>query len=141
MKSPAGFTHALARLSLAVLYAFAGFAHLQKPDMFLQITPDWVPFPAHVVWVTGICEILGAIGLCTVRFRRIAAWALALYAVCVYPANIKHAMDDFAAHGAAMNWWYHVPRLLFQPVFVWWALWAGSLTNWPFDKQSVGAAP
>lgn len=123
------------RLILAALYAFVGFTHLQKPAMFLQITPDWVPFPLQVVLATGICEIIGAIALCTPKFRRAAGWALALYAVCVFPANVKHALDDFAAHGDHMNWWYHGPRFLFQPVFVWWALWAGDVTDWPFARR------
>ncbi len=135
MPTPNGIFRTLARLVLAILYAFVGFAHLQKPEMFIQITPGWVPFPHQVVLVTGVCEIAGAIALCTRRLRRWAGWALALYAVCVFPANIKHAMDDFAAHGDMMNWRYHGPRLLFQPVFVWWALWAGGVTNWPFVKR------
>jgi uncharacterized membrane protein len=123
------------RCTLSVLYAFVGFMHLYRPEAFLQITPAWVPFPQLVILATGICEIIGALALMTVKYRRAAGWALALYAICVFPANIKHAADALAQHGHAMNWRYHGPRLLFQPVFVWWALWAGGITDWPFTRH------
>ena len=60
---------------------------------------------------------------------------LALYAVCVFPANVHHALDHVAVAGLPSSWWYHAPRLLFQPVFVWWALWAGEVVDWPFRRR------
>jgi uncharacterized membrane protein len=60
---------------------------------------------------------------------------MAAYAVVVYPANIKHALDGVAVAGQTLGWGYHGPRLAFQPVFVWWALWAGAVTDWPFGRR------
>ena len=121
------------RYILALIYLIAGIAHLRSPAGFLAITPVWVPSPVVVVMFTGLCEIAGAIALAFIpRLRRAAGWAFAAYAVCVFPANINHAMNDIAIGGTHMSWWYHGPRLLFQPVFVWWALWVGDVTNWPF---------
>jgi uncharacterized membrane protein len=137
MRQPSVTTRAFFRYALAAIYAFVGIAHLLKPEIFVKITPSWVPFPHWVILATGVCEIAGALGLLTANYRRAAGWALALYAVCVFPANIKHALDDCAAHGKAMNGWYHGPRLLFQPVFVWWALWVGGITNWPFAQRGA----
>ncbi len=119
---------------LAAIYLTAGVCHLYTPDAFLLITPDWVPFPRQVILGTGLCEIAGALALLTRTLRRAAGIALALYAVCVFPANIKHFLDNLAAGGLHLGWWYHVPRLAFQPVLVWWGLFAGEVTNWPFGK-------
>ncbi len=125
----------LFRYLLCAIYLIAGIAHLRAPAGFLQITPDWVPIPATVIVITGLCEIAGSIALAFIPWlRRAAGWALAAYAVCVFPANINHAINDIAIGGTHMSLWYHVPRLLFQPVFVWWALWAGEITNWPFRR-------
>ncbi|KOX60872.1 DoxX family protein [Streptomyces purpurogeneiscleroticus] len=131
------------RYGLAALYAFIGVVHLVATDAMLPLMPDWVPQPRLVILATGLCEIAGAVGLLTGRFRRAAALGLALYAVCVYPANLKHAFDHVAIAGIPDSWWYHGPRLAFQPVFVWAALWAGGLIDWPFggDRGSAGAAP
>lgn len=127
-----GNARAVSRLVLAVLYAAVGVVHLKSPDGFLPIMPDWVPSPRAVVLATGVAEIAGAIGLMVPRLRVAAAWGLAAYAVCVFPANIKHAVEGIAINGQEFGWGYHGPRLLAQPVIVWWALWAGGVINWPF---------
>lgn len=124
----------IARSVLAVAYFAAGVLHLSMPGPFVAVTPDWVPFPHTVIVLTGLCEIAGAVCLLTGRLRRTAGVALALYAICVYPANLKHAFE--APVGAAhLGWWYHGPRLAFQPVLVWWALFAGGVVTWPFRQQ------
>lgn len=125
------------RIVLAVAYFGAGIAHLREPTPFLSITPDWVPQPELVVAATGVAEILGATALVAVPpLRRAAAICLALYAACVYPANIKHAVDAVAAHGPRVWLPYHAPRLAFQPIIVWLALFAGGLTAWPFRRRT-----
>lgn len=108
---------------LALFYALAGVGHLVFTHAVLRITPDWVPFAREVVIATGICELAGAAALLTRRWRVAAGWAFALYALCVLPANVNHAMMDLSA-GTGLPAWYHVPRILLQPVIIWWALWA-----------------
>ena len=43
--------------------------------------------------------------------RRLAGVMLALYAVGVFPANIKHAIEGVDLPPAPNSWWYHGPRL------------------------------
>jgi uncharacterized membrane protein len=124
------------RILLGVIYLIVGIAHVRTPGDFLKITPAWVPFPKQVVFFTGVAEIAGSLALVFIpRLRHAAGIGLALYAVCVYPANINHALNDIAIGGTDLSWWYHGPRLLFQPVFVWWALWASGVTEWPFGRR------
>ena len=130
MKSIDG--RSVARVSLAAIYLTAGIFHLTRPGAFLMIMPDWVPYPRQVILGTGMCELAGAMGLMIPRTRRAAGIGLALYAVCVFPANIKHAIDGLPPGNIQLNWWYHAPRLALQPVIVWWALFAGNVVTWPF---------
>lgn len=123
------------RWLLAAAYLIAGVLHLRSPAPFLAITPPWVPYPETVIAFTGVCEIAGALALLTRRLRWIAGVMLALYAVCVFPANIHHAVQGLAVGGNRLGWWYHGPRLAFQPVIIWWALFAGGVTNWPFGGR------
>lgn len=111
-----------ARWGLVLFYGVAGLAHLLLAPAFLTIMPAWVPTPAAVVMATGLCELAGATGLMTRRFRRAAGWGLALYAVCVFPANVQHAVHDLSG-GVGLGWWYHAPRLFLQAPIMWWALW------------------
>ncbi|WP_242139928.1 MULTISPECIES: DoxX family protein [unclassified Sphingomonas] len=127
------------RAVLSVIYLAAGILHVIVPGPFLGITPKWVPFAPEVILATGCCEIAGAIGLFVPRLRWWAGALLAAYAVCVYPANIKHAAD-YVAHGTGgLGLWYHIPRLAFQPVIVWWALFAGRVIDWPFNAGKTRA--
>ncbi|WP_339691133.1 DoxX family protein [uncultured Parasphingorhabdus sp.] len=128
------------RILLALIYLFAGIMHIRSPVGFLQITPDWVPYPEQVILWTGIAEIAGAIGLLIPprmipHIRHAAGIGLALYALCVYPANINHAVNNIAIGGETASWLYHAPRLAFQPIFIWWALIAGDVINWPFRSK------
>jgi uncharacterized membrane protein len=129
------------RWLLALFYFIAGIAHLRSPEGFLAITPHWVPFPQEVIAFTGIAEIVGAIGLLIPR--TIIVWArpaagigLALYALCVWPANFNHALNNIAMNGETLSWWYHGPRLVAQPLIIWLALWVGEATDWPFRRKA-----
>jgi uncharacterized membrane protein len=129
------------RWLLALFYFIAGIAHLRSPDGFLAITPNWVLFPHEVVAFTGIAEIVGAIGLLIPR--TIIGWArpaagigLALYALCVWPANFNHALNNIAMNGETLSWWYHGPRLVAQPLIIWLALWVGEATDGPFRRRA-----
>jgi uncharacterized membrane protein len=130
-----GTSRAVMRWILAALYAAAGVAHLMVPEALLAITPSWVPFAPQVIFVTGLCELAGAIALVTRPLRRWAGVALAAYAVCVWPANFKHALDGIDLPYITSSWLYHGPRLAFQPVLIWWALYCGEVIDWPWRRR------
>ena len=132
MRETEGRNRRWLRYGLAGLYAFVGIVHLAATDRMMPLMPDWVPEPRLVIQATGLCEIAGALGLLTRSFRRAAAVGLALYAVCVYPANVKQALYGIHVEGLPDSWWYHGPRLAFQPVFVWAALYCAGVIDWPF---------
>jgi uncharacterized membrane protein len=126
------------RWLLAAVYAFAGVIHIINPAPFLTITPAWVPAPEAVVLLTGVAEILGAIGLVqpfSLKLRQAAGWGLALYALCVWPANINHFAMDMARADGGLGLGYHVPRMFAQPVIIWLALWVGEC--WPLRRRPM----
>ena len=152
-RSFAGLRAAL-RWVLAALFVAAGIAHLAVPKPFIAITPDWVPFAPQVIFVTGLCELAGAAALVANDvwslifsgnrwpafrsmlglLRRFAGIAFALYALCVWPANIKQALDHIVIAPLPDSWWYHGPRLALQPVIIWAALFAAGVIDWPFAR-------
>ena len=61
------------RWFLVLAYLAAGVLHIAAPEPFLGIMPSVVPLPETVIFLTGVAEILGAIGLaglCAARRRR-----------------------------------------------------------------------
>jgi uncharacterized membrane protein len=61
--------------------------------------------------------------------------ALAAYAICVWPANFKHAIEGIDLPHIANGWLYHGLRLAFQPVLVWWALFCAGIIDWPWRRD------
>jgi uncharacterized membrane protein len=138
--APAPESHAalrrVMRQLMAAFYLLAGILHLASPEKFLPIVPGWVPFPETTILVTGLCEIAGSVALLTRRLRWLAGVALALYAVGVFPANIRHALESIPLPPVPDSWWYHAPRLALQPVLVWWALFCAGVIDWPFRNRA-----
>ncbi|MBK63355.1 MAG: hypothetical protein CL575_10530 [Altererythrobacter sp.] len=126
------------RWLLVTFYAFAGIMHLSKPEPFLSIMPGYVPVPEAMVFWTGVAELLGAAALVqpwSKQIRKAGAIGLALYAICVFLANIHHFALDMARENGGLGLAYHIPRMIAQPVLVWLALWVGGVTDWPCRRR------
>ena len=130
-------TRVAMRWVLAAFFGAAGIAHLLAPVALLAITPAWVPYPREVIFVTGLLELAGGVALMS-RWRQAAGIAFAAYAVCVWPANFKHALEGTDVAGLGLSWWYHGPRLALQPVIVWASLFASEVTDWPWRSRPRG---
>ena len=132
-----GLARAVARWLLAALYLTAGIFHVTRPQPFIAITPQWVAWPDTIVMLTGLAELAAVPALLqpwSKPLRRAAGVGLALYAVCVYPANVNHMLIDLAKPDHGLGLAYHIPRLLAQPLVVWAALWAGEVIDWPWRR-------
>ena len=114
---------AATRVGMAVMFCLTAAAHFNsmRADLIRMVPPS-VPNPELMVTFTGVCEILGAIGLLVPRTRRIAAIALILLLVAVLPANIHAANAGVTLRGSAAT--PLVPRVAFQVLFIallWWS--------------------
>ena len=114
---------AAVRVGLAVMFCFTAAAHFNsmRADMIAMV-PPFVPNPEFMVTFTGVCEILGAIGLLIPRTRRIAAVALIVFLLAVLPANIHAAQAGVTLRGAPPT--PVAPRLALQALFIallWWS--------------------
>ena len=126
---------AVARLTIAPIFLIVGIVHLTQPGLFAPLMPSIVPHPMAVIVLTGLAELTGAIFLFVPQTRAFAGIMLALYAVCVFPVNINHAVHDLST-GTGLGWAYHYPRLFAQPLICWWALVAGAVPWAPTIARS-----
>jgi uncharacterized membrane protein len=80
-------------VGLAAMFVMTGVAHLVQPlrcDM-IAIVPPRVPAPGLLVTVTGVLELLGAIGLLLPPTRVAAAVCLLVLMLVMFPANVYAA--------------------------------------------------
>jgi uncharacterized membrane protein len=115
----------IARLVLGAFLGYTGFSHLTfARNAFHAQVPPWLPLNADfVIDASGVVEILLAVGLMVLtRWRVQVGCVVALFLVLIFPGNIS----QFATHADAFGLNSDLSRgirLLFQPLFVVWALW------------------
>ena len=76
------------RALFSLLFVASGVAHFTNRAFFVSIVPPYLPWPGALVAISGIAEIVLAIGLWIPGWSRAAAWGLAALLIAVFPANI-----------------------------------------------------
>ncbi len=77
-------------VGLAAMFLLTGFSHFAPPlrrDL-IAIVPPRLPAPGYLVTLTGLLELLGAVGLLVPATRAAAAVCLGVLMLAMFPANI-----------------------------------------------------
>lgn len=90
------------RGGLFVMFLLTASAHWGKrrPDLIAMV-PAAFPRPDMMVTITGVLEILGAVGLLLPATARPAAICLAILLVALFPANVRAAREHLNIGGTA----------------------------------------
>ena len=99
------------------LFTASGILHLLNPGAFLWLMPDWTPFVAELIIISGVAELIAALGL-VFRLR----WApifTTLVLLGVWPANWWFAFDVLGQRDLwlAIAAWARLPLQI--PLIVW----------------------
>lgn len=119
---------ALARVVTAIVFVGIGITHfvptvVRGMAAMVPAVFHGRPFsPVGWVWVTGVAEIAGGLGLLWEPTRAAAGIALAVFLVCVFPANAYAARHRDRFGVFAVPLW---PRLIMQLALIGLVLWVG----------------
>ena len=128
----------LRRAGLAVVFLWffvGGISHFTRPEFFLAIMPPWVPFHAAAVYVSGVLEIVFALGLLLPATRLWAGNLLIALTLAVTPANVHMWLNPQLfpdVSEAALAWRLVVQVLLLA--LIWWS----TRTPRPAPVRTVG---
>jgi len=113
---PFGWWTAL-RISLAAMFLLTASAHWgrRRADLIRMIPPQF-PRPHLLVSITGVLEILGAVGLLIPTVAPFAGLSLSLFLLAVFPANVHAARERLAIAGRPAT--RLIARTAMQVVFV-----------------------
>jgi uncharacterized membrane protein len=78
-----------ATLGLVTLFLTSGATHLVRPQVFEGMVPHVLPRRRELVYVSGVAEIVCALGLLHPSTRKVAGLASAALLVAVFPANVQ----------------------------------------------------
>ncbi|EDX86448.1 DoxX subfamily, putative [Synechococcus sp. PCC 7335] len=121
---------------LAVCMLVAGVLHFATPDPFIKIVPGFMPYPAALVYISGVFEIIFGIGLIVPATRSLSGLGLVALFIAVYPANLNMAFNHIKIENIPDSWWLHGFRLPFQFVLIAWAAWYTDFFDKVFNKES-----
>lgn len=112
------------RWLLALIFVVAGVMHFRAAPTYQKIMPPYLPFPLMLVYLSGIAEIVGGLGLLPRPTRKLAGWGLIALLVAVFPANVQMAVEGTQQVGIDVPRWVWWARLPFQAVFLAWVWFA-----------------
>lgn len=111
----------LSILLLTLLFIAAGINHFVNPSFYLKITPGFILGPLAMIYLSGVFEVLGGVGVLVPKLRRAAGWGLIALLIAVSPVHVDMLVHSDRFPEVPM--WGLVARLLLQPVLIAWVWW------------------
>jgi uncharacterized membrane protein len=111
---------AILRILLSLFFVIAGTLHFLSPEAYMHIMPPYLSHPLLLVYVSGICEIAGGVGVLVPRLRRIAGYGLIALLITVFPANLHMALNHISLLGTNLPDWVLWSRLPLQALLIAW---------------------
>ena len=121
----------IGRAFVFLWFFIGGMAHFVATETEIRLVPPYIPWPLAAVWVSGVVELLGAVGLLFLRTRRVAGIGLFVLTICVTPVHIYMLQRPELF---AVPYWALVLRLPLQVALL--ALIAWSTAPWRRDRRA-----
>jgi uncharacterized membrane protein len=112
----------------ALLFA-TGTGHFVRSEGMAAMLPDWVPACTGIILVTGVLELMAAVGLWLLGLTRTVGHCLILMFLGLLPANVYAAVNRVGFGGHEMGPVYLLVRVPFQLLLIGWAHWAAGLSR------------
>ncbi|MET7030678.1 DoxX family protein [Sediminicola luteus] len=106
---------------MSAMYFFAGIMHFIKPKAYLRIMPRYLPNHKLLVFLSGLAEIILAIGLCFEETKDLAIFGIIAMLAVFLLVHFYMLTGKKAAAGIPV--WVLVFRIPLQFVLMFWALW------------------
>jgi uncharacterized membrane protein len=112
-----------ARYALVVMFIFTATAHFNEMKHDLaEMIPSFFPRPLLIVYITGVLELLGAVGLMQPEFHRLAGICLIALLVGMFIANVNATQRGVTLRGKPPTpLWLRAPMQILFIALLWWS--------------------
>ena len=113
-----------ARIAMSIMLLFTAIGHFAFTKGMSMMIPKFIPLKEIFVYLTGVFEIILALGLLIPKLKNISGWVLIIFLLLMLPANIYASINNvnyqkgtFDGKGLAYLWF----RIPLQILFIIWA--------------------
>ena len=113
-----------AKVGVSLFFLFTAVGHFIMTREMAEMVPPAIPYRVELIYLTGILEALGALGVWVPGLMKVTGVCLILMMIGVLPANIYSAIHhvDFGGHAVGPS--YLLIRVPFQLFIIWWVYFA-----------------
>lgn len=111
------------RWLVGIIFIGAGINHFLNSEFYTAIMPPYIPYHLEMVYLSGILEVLGGLGLFIPKTQRWAGYGLIALLLAVFPANIYMATNTDLFENTAPAWALYL-RLPLQFILIAWVYWS-----------------
>ena len=119
---------------MSILYMLAGINHFVIPAFYLKIMPWYFPWPAHLVYLSGIAEFVLGVLILIQKTRFLAIWCIITMLLLFLSVHVQMIIDSFK--NMDFIFWIAIARLPLQFVLI---RWAYLLRNTGIRRQSTSS--
>ncbi|CAM1350691.1 hypothetical protein [Tenacibaculum ascidiaceicola] len=107
------------RIAMCAMLLFTALGHFLFTEGMSKMIPDFIPLKSPVTILTGVLEIVIAIGLLFPNYQKTTGWILIAFLLLMLPANIKASLENLnyqtgAYDGKGLSYlWFRIPLQVF----------------------------
>ncbi|MGG6230383.1 DoxX family protein [Tenacibaculum sp. SDUM215027] len=107
------------RIAMCTMLLFTALGHFVFTEGMSKMIPNFIPLRSSIVTLTGVLEIMLAIGLLLPNYVKITGWILILFLLLILPTNIKASLENLNYQtgnydGKGITYlWFRIPLQLF----------------------------
>lgn len=114
--------HKLSLFTFIAVYLVAGIMHFIKPDIYLEVIPDWLGNKLLINYIAGIAELIVASMAVFSKTRKMAGYLTIAMLLAFIISHVYFLLNGSCAGDLCIPSWIGWSRLLvIHPILIYWA--------------------
>ena len=119
----------ISKYSCFLFYSSAGISHIISPNFYVNLIPNYLPYPYGINILCGLIEIALSLLLLFPKYLKIGAWGIIVLLIFFIPSHVYFIkIGSCVPNGLCVNPIISWLRLIIvHPILILWAWYVGKL--------------